>query len=233
MKDGTTHLAHKAEHAVDLESELLLAATVQAGDCGDPQSLPQTLVAAQVNLMRAGSDAELHDLATDSGYHSNATLAQCAEWGIRTYISEKDESQSRVWIDEPAEQERAFRNNRRRMHGRRGRRLQRLRRVLCERSFAHTCETGGGRRSWLRGLVNVSKRYVIHAAAYNLGVILRKLFGVGTPRSLQGRAAAACAALLAILRALWSWITARIANMRHRSETPTQMMNLPRKLVAA
>ncbi len=228
MKDGTTHVAHKAEHAVDLESELLLAATVQAGDAGDPESLPQTLVAAQVNLMRAGSDAELQALATDSGYHSNATLTQCAEWGIRTYMAEKDESQQRVWIDKPAEQERAFRNNRRRIHGRRGRRLQRLRRMLCERSFAHTCETGGGRRSWLRGLMNVSKRYVIHAAAYNLGVILRKLFGVGTPRSLQGRAAAACAALLAVLRALCRWITARTADMRHPRRTPMRLtLSLP------
>ncbi len=228
MKDGTTHVAHKAEHAVDLESELLLAATAQAGDCGDPESLPQTLVAAQVNLMRAGSDAELQALATDSGYHSNATLTQCAEWGIRTYMAEKDESQQRVWIDKPAEQERAFRNNRRRIHGRRGRRLQRLRRMLCERSFAHTCETGGGRRSWLRGLMNVSKRYVIHAAAYNLGVILRKLFGVGTPRSLQGRAAAACAALLAVLRALCRWITARTADMRHPRRTPMRLtLSLP------
>jgi transposase len=233
MKDGTTHIAHKAEHAVDLDSELLLAATVQAGDAGDPESLAQTLVAAQVNLMRAGSDAELHDLATDSGYHSNATLAQCAEWGIRTYMAEKDETQSRVWTDKPPEQERAFRNNRRRMHGRRGRRLQRLRRVLCERSFAHTCETGAGRRSWLRGVVNVSKRYVIHAAAYNLGVILRKLFGVGTPRSLQGRAAAACAALLAVLGALCRRITACTACLRHRSRLPTPMTPLSPQPVAA
>ncbi|QOJ14045.1 MAG: transposase [Planctomycetia bacterium] len=120
MKDGTTHIAHKAEHAVDTESELLLAATVQPGDRSDPESLTQTLVAAQLNLMRAGSKSELRDLATDSGYHKNETLAQCAAWGIRTYISEKDESQSRVWGDKPAEQERAFRNNRRRIHGRRG-----------------------------------------------------------------------------------------------------------------
>jgi transposase len=233
MKDGTTHVAHKAEHAVDLESELLLAATVQAGDAGDPESLPQTLVAAQVNLMRAGSAAELCDLATDSGYHSNAMLTQCAEWGIRTYMAEKDESHSRVWIDKPAEQERAFRNNRRRIHGRRGRRLQRLRRVLCERSFAHTCETGGGRRSWLRGLLNVSKRYVIHAAAHNLGVILRKLFGVGTPRSLQGRAAAACAALLAMLGALWRWLTAHTADLHHRNWTPMAIApGLPRLAAA-
>jgi len=233
MKDGTTHLAHKAEHAVDLESELLLAATVQAGDAGDPQSLPQTLVAAQVNLMRAGSDAEIHALATDSGYHSNATLAQCAEWGIRTYISEKDESQRRVWTDKPAEEEQAFRNNRRRVHGRRGRRLRRLRRVLCERSFAHTCETGAGRRSWLRGLVNVAKRYVIHAAAYNLGVILRKLFGVGTPRSLQGRAAAAGAACFALLASVQYGLAARAACLRPRKGMPTPLTPAPLQLAAA
>ncbi len=233
MKDGTTHLAHKAEHAVDLDSELLLAATVQPGDCGDPESLPQTLVAAQTNLIRAGSDTEIRDLATDSGYHSNATLAQCAEWGLRTYIAEKDESQQRVWTDKPAEQERAFRNNRRRVHGRRGRRLRRLRRVLCERSFAHTCETGGGRRSWLRGLVNVSKRYVIHAAAYNLGVILRKLFGVGTPRSLQGRAAAACAALLAMLWALWQRFAVPATSGRQPNDWPTPFTTGPRRLAVA
>jgi transposase len=233
MKDGTTHIAHKAEHAVDLDSELLLAATVQPGDCGDPESLPQTLVAAQTNLIRAGSDAELRELATDSGYHSNATLAQCAEWGIRTYISEKDESQQRVWTDKPAEQERAFRNNRRRAHGRRGRRWRRLRRVLCERSFAHTCETGAARRSWLRGLVNVAKRYVIHATAYNLGVILRKLFGVGTPRSLQGRAAAACAALCAILWDLWQRLAACPTSSRQPDDLPTPIKTGSLRLAAA
>ena len=233
MKDGTTHIAHKAEHAVDLESELLLAATVQPGDRSDPESLTQTLVAAQLNLMRAGSKSELRDLATDSGYHKNETLAQCAAWGIRTYISEKDESQSRVWGDKPAEQERAFRNNRRRIHGRRGRRLQRLRRVLCERSFAHTCETGGGRRSWLRGLENVAKRYVIHAAAHNLGVILRKLFGVGTPRSLQGRAVAACAALLAVAKGLWRGLVIRIAPLHCRNRRPPLDMPDARQLEAA
>jgi transposase len=236
MKDGTTHIAYKAEHAVDLESELLLAATVQPGDAGDPQSLPQTLVAAQVNLMRAGSDAEVRELATDSGYHSNAALEQCVDFGIRTYISEKDESQSRVWTDKPAEQERAFRNNRRRLHGRRGRRLRQLRRLLCERSFAHTCETGAGRRSWLRGLVNVSKRYVIHAAAYNLGVILRKLFGIGTPRSLQGRAAAACAALFALLSAVRQRMTSDPTfsrSGRQPNNPPTPITTDSVRLIAA
>lgn len=233
MKDGTTHIAYKAEHAVDLESELLLAATVQSGDAGDPESLPQTLVAAQVNLLRAGSNAAIQDLASDSGYHKNETLAQCADWAIRTFISEKDESQPRVWRDKPAAQERAFRNNRRRLRGRRGRRMLRLRRMLCERSFAHTCETGAARRSWLRGLANVSKRYLIHAAAHNLGVILRKLFGVGTPRSLQDRAAAACAALFAILRAAWQRISPEQTSNRHPNDRPTPITTTSLRLAAA
>jgi transposase len=198
MKDGTTHLAYKAEHAVDLESELLLAATVHAGDCSDPESMVETLVAAQSNLLRAGSEVAVRDLAADSGYHKNATLTWCAAWGVRPYVAEKD-SKRRRWTDKSRDEEQAFRGNRRRVRGKRGRRLQRLRRTLCERSFAHTCETGAGRRSWLRGLANVAKRYVIHAAGCNLGVIMRKLFGLGTPRGLQGRAAAAAADVLAVV----------------------------------
>lgn len=110
-----------------------------------------------------------------------------------------DTTRRRTWSDKPPEQERAFRGNRRRVRGRRGRRLQRQRSAIGERGFAHTCETGGGRRSWLRGLVNVAKRYVIQGAAHNLGVLMRKLTGVGTPRSLQGASAAACAALSALI----------------------------------
>src|SRR5262249_11204638 len=91
--------------------------------------------------------------------------------------------------------ERAYRNNRRRVRGARGKRWQRLRSERVERSFAHVCETGGGRRSWLRGLVEVSKRYLLQVAAHNLGMVMRKLFGVGTPRSLQGAVAAV----------IWAW----------------------------
>ncbi len=74
------------------------------------------------------------------------------------------------------------------MHGHvpRNHLLQRRRSELCERSFAHVCETGGMRRTWLRGLIDVTKRYLIATAAHNLGRMLRTLFGVGKPRTLQG-----------------------------------------------
>lgn len=104
--------------------------------------------------------------------------------------------------------------------------------MLCERSFAHTCETGAGRRSWLRGLVNVSKRYVIHAAAHNLGVILRKPFGIGTPRSLQGRAAAACAASFAVLWAVWQRMAAGRSFGRKPNDRPTPITTGSLRLTA-
>ena len=122
-------------------------------------------------------------------HHSNTVLVDCQEAGVRTYIPERETGQ-RTWHDKPLEVERAFRNNRRRVKRSKGRWLQRLRSELVERTFAHVCETGGARRTWLRGLENVRKRYTIQAAARNLGLMMRRLFGIGTPRSLQGAAAA-------------------------------------------
>ena len=76
--------------------------------------------------------------------------------------------------------------NRRRIKGKRGRALQRERSEKVERSFAHVCETGGSRRTWLHGIEKVRKRYLTSAMARNLGLVLRQLFGIGTARSLQG-----------------------------------------------
>ncbi len=127
MKDGRTHLSYKAEHALDLQSGLLLAATIYHGDTSDGDSLQETLIAAQTNLIRAGSEAEIEDVALDNGYHTNAALAQCQEWGIRTYAAEKNERYQRKWTDKPDDYKRAFHANRRRVRARRGMKLQRLR----------------------------------------------------------------------------------------------------------
>jgi transposase len=215
MKDGRTHLSYKAEHAVDFESGLLLAATIHHGDRSDGESLQDTLIAAQANLILAGSESEIKEVTLDNGYHANEALAQCQAWGIRTYAAEKDEPYQRKWTDKPDEFKQAFHGNRRRVRGEHGKKLQKLRSEHCERSFAHTCETGGARRSWLRGLVDVGKRYVIHAAGHNLGVLMRKLFGVGTPRSLQDRAAAFCLALGRLLTQLL-----RLLSLRRRLQPP-------------
>jgi len=204
MKDRTTHLAYKAEHVVDLESELVLAAPVYHADQPDSATLLESIAHAQINLIRAecvpangeaapsdvaAIDAAptIEEVATDKGYHKAETLAACAAAGVRTYIAEERRPQKRVWTDKPASWERAYRANRRRVRGSRSKRLQKLRSEKVERTFAHVCVTGGGRRSWLRGLVEVGKRYLLQVAGHNLGVIMRLVFGRGTPRSLQGR----------------------------------------------
>lgn len=214
MKDGRTHLAYKAEHVIDLDTELVLAAEILHADAADSASVQASLTQAQANLASSGSDAKIKELVADKGYHKAETLAEIQADGVRTYIPEpKTRSGKRRWTDKPEEWKDAVYANRRRVRGSRSKKLQRKRSEKVERSFAHTCETGGGRRTWIRGLEEVGKRLQIHAAARNLGLILRKLFGVGTPRSLQGGAGAAqgLAALLLLvgvaLRAVLSRLT--------------------------
>ena len=211
MKDGTTHLAYKAEHVVDLDSGLVVAAQVYPADRPDSATLVDSTLLAQVNLTCAGSAAEVEEAAADKGYHKAQTLADCAAVGVRTYIPE-GRRRRRVWTDKPPEWEAAYRANRRRVRGQRSKRLQRRRSEYVERTFAHVCETGGGRRSWLRGLAEVFKRYVVQVAGHNLGVVMRKLFGRGTPRGLQGAAAAARAALGSL-----------VGKLTGRGATPTDL----------
>jgi len=202
MKDGRTHLAYKSEHAIDLESGLLLAATIHHGDRADSESLIESLVTAQANVIGSGCEAEIRTVPADKGYHKTETLAWCRSFGIRTYIPERESKTKRQWADKPAEWQEAYYGNRRRVRGRRGKRLQRLRSEHVERSFAHVCETGGARRSWLGGVVDVGKRYLMYAAGHNLGVVMRKLFGVGTPRTLQTEGEADSAVFLPRIRLL-------------------------------
>ena len=185
MKDGRTHLAYKAEHTVDLETDLVLSVEVHRADRGDTETLLQAIVGAQLNLMLSNSKAVIKDVVADKGYHSRDNLAVLDRHSIRAYIPEKKLRGRRKWKGKPAEHQLAYYGNQRRMKGKRGKALQRRRSELTERTFAHICETGGARRTWLQGLENVNKRYLIHVAARNLGLVMRQAIGVGTPRSLQ------------------------------------------------
>jgi len=216
MKDGTTHLAYKAEHVVDLDTDLVLSATITPANHGDAETLCDSLAQAQINMEAAGSEAQIGEAVADKGYHKASTLEQASAFGWRTYIPEKQRNHRNIWTDKPAEQKAAVYANRRRVRGGRSKRLQRLRSERTERSFAHVCETGGGRRTWLRGFKKVSKRYLIQVAARNLGLILRKLFGVGTPRSLQGLCGLLSALYLAIRTCWRHYCRHWIAQVRRR-----------------
>lgn len=185
MKDGRTHLAHKAEHAVDLSSGALLAVTLQPADQGDTTTIHQTLDEAQ-EVVRSFNERGVEEAVADKGYHSGEVLKQMHGQGIRSYIPEPDRGR-RNWQDKRVERQRVY-ANRRRVRGERSKRLQKLRCELTERSFAHMYETGGLRRVHLKGRENILKRLLIHAAGFNLALVMRKTLGVGKPRRLQGLA---------------------------------------------
>jgi len=196
MKDGRTHVAHKAEHAVDMDSGAILAVTLQPADRGDTSSIEETLtVAADAVVDLAADDKSaphiseqaMSEAVTDKGYHSNDVLTGAGQMVERTYIAEPERG-TRNWEgDEEAKA--AVYANRRRIRGRRGKRLMKKRGELIERSFAHCYDTGGMRRTHLRGHENILKRLLIHVAGFNLSLILRKTLGLGTARGLQGLAA--------------------------------------------
>jgi transposase len=214
MKDGRTHLAHKAEHAVDMDTGAVVAVTLQPADRGDTTTVHETAGEAIENLQEVEDDPHAHvcskdgffeELVTDKGYHSNETLRGFSEINVRTYVSEPDRRGRRDWRGRDEERLAVY-GNRRRIRGERGKRLLRKRGELVERSFAHCYETGAMRRTHLRGHPNILKRLLVHVAAFNLSLVMRVIFGIGKPRGLGGLSAAALRSLMAalngILRAL-------------------------------
>lgn len=199
MKDGTTHLAHKAEHAVDMETGAVIAVTLQAADQGDTTTIKQTLAETAENLADLiereveQSPAKepkvslnpLAEVVADKGYHSDETMLAVKEAEARSYIPEPKRPQ-RNWAGK-ADAKKAVHANRRRVQGRYSKRLMKKRGELIERSFAHCYETGAMRRVFLRGRENVLKRQLIHVGAFNLSLIFRQTLGAGTPRELRNR----------------------------------------------
>ncbi len=182
MKDGRTHLAHKYEHAVDLETGALVAVTVQTMDGGDTASLPVTLDAATEQL--DGMDLTAEEVVADKGYHSNAVMVSLKARGVRSYISEPKRGR-RNWKKNKEAQKPTY-ANRRRIRGNRGKFLLRQRGEKVERAFAHLLETGGLRRVYVRDNLEILKRMVLQGAAFNLSLLMRTHGGVGKPRVLQG-----------------------------------------------
>jgi len=222
MKDGRTHLAYKAEHVVDLETEVVLAAEIYPADTGDADTLVDSVMEAQINVDATGMATRIEEAAADKGYHAAAAIELADDLNVRTYIPEPKTKHRRRWTDKPEEFKRAVYNNRRRLKTEKNKKLQRKRSERVERSFAHVCETGAARRSWLRGIEKVRKRYLISAAARNLGLILRKLFGFGTARSLQ-----TAGGLFSLLQTLSINVHAALSRLAN-SSTPYHKKNARR-----
>jgi transposase len=192
LKDGRTRLAHKPEHAVDLDTGAIVAAEIHAADRGDAATLPETLEVAEANLTAAGAAPTPEgpaELVADKGYHSRDGLKELEGSAWKSRIAERKVRGVHRWHgDEDAR--RAVYNNRARLRSGVAREAFRLRAELVERGFALVLDRGGMRRAWLRGRENLHKRYLVHVAGYNLGLIMRLLVGAGTPRELVARASA-------------------------------------------
>jgi transposase len=192
MKDGRTHLAHKAEHAVDMETGAVVAVTLQGADRGDTTTIHETLTAARESVGNVAADATarkslkpMREAVCDKGYHGGECLVRVQEeHHLRTYVSEPKRGR-RKW-EGKRDQQAAVYSNRQRIGGKRGKAHMRKRGELVERSFAHVYDTGGMRRTHLRGHQNILKRLLIHTAGFNLSLVFRKQLGFGKPRALQG-----------------------------------------------
>ena len=226
MKDGRTHMAHKAEHAVDMAGEgAVVAVTLQGADQGDTTTLYETVVEATEQLREVADDPvcgekigerPMGEVVADKGYHSNQTLVDTEEMGIRSYVSEPDRGR-RNWKGKAREQSAVY-ANRRRVRGARGKRLLAMRGEKVERSFAHCYETGAMRRTHLRHHGNILKRLLVHVSGFNLGIVMRKWLGAGKPRELRNR-----------LRDLWraGWLLLGLGRVAGIASEPMQPPHRP------
>lgn len=254
MKDGRTHVAHKAEHAVDMDTGAIVTVTLQPAHRGDPESIEQTLPLAADTLVEVLSDEQagerlsapvMSELVADKGYHSNGVLTGVGRMVSRTYLSEPKRGRGN-WSDNPDARDAVYvvypcayaisypdnpdacdavYANRKRIRGCRGKRLMKKRGELIERSFAHCYDTGGMRRTHLRGHTNILKRLLIHVAGFNLSLVLRRVFGRGTARGFQGLAARVLNATLRFERAIWWVLIHKVAKtyqpMNRHPQIPT------------
>jgi transposase len=233
LKDGRTRLAYKPEHVVDLETGAIVAAVVHGADVVDPASVEASLTEAEANLQTAHGDApeaqptdppataeddppptgrrSQRKVVADKGYHKATLLRRLKAQRYRTYIPERRQAGRRRWTDKGGTPTAvAFHQNQARGTRPLGKRYHRWRGERVERTFAHVCETGGARRTRLRGRANVAKRYLLQAAGANLALVMRTLYGLGTPRGWADRVQEPFWALLgAVLTLLHWWRTHR------------------------
>ena len=210
MKDGRTHLGHKAEHATDLDTGAIVTVTLQGADVDDRKSIEATLeetVETLLDVREHGAKVGLpQEAVTDKGYHSNESCVMLEGLGLRSYVSEPDRGR-RNWKGKGVERDAVY-ANRRRIRGRRGKMLLRKRGEKVERSFAHCYEMGGMRRTHLRGHENILKRLLVHTAGFNLALVLRSVHGLGKPRPLQDSVKRVLSGVFGELRAVWTLVSA-------------------------
>ena len=222
LKDGRTALAYKAENAVDMETGAIVAVTTHGGAAADTATVQDTVIEAGLAVAEvmaektAEGEYEVHpggveEVVADKGYHSNDVAVGLKEMGVRSYVAEPDRG-NRNWDGKEAAKAAVY-ANRRRIQGERGKRLQRQRGERIERNFAHQFDTGGLDRLYVRGIENVHKKFLIQAAACNLALLLRSMYGAGKPKAAHDRAMVAIFAILAVIRAVEEYFLSMVVGL--------------------
>jgi transposase len=208
LKDGRTALAYKAENAVDMETGAIVAVTTHGGATADTATVEETVIEAGIAVAELVAQKtvvgkyEVHprgveEVVADKGYHSNDVAVRLKELGVRSYVAEPDRGR-RNWAGKEAAKAAVY-ANRRRVQSDRGKRLQRQRGERIERNFAHQFDTGGLDLLYVRGIKNVHKKFLIQAAACNLALLLRSMYGSGKPKAAYDRVVEAIYAILALI----------------------------------
>jgi transposase len=241
LKDGRTALAYKAENAVDMETGAIVAVTTHGGAAADTTTVIETVLEAGIAVVEL-MDAEpaegpsgmhpegVQEVVADKGYHSNDVLVGLTELEVRSYIAEPDRG-TRNWNDRQTEKHAVY-ANRRRIQGNRGKRLQRQRGERIERNFAHQFDTGGLDRLYVRGLDSVHKKFLIQAAACNLALLMRSIYGSGKPRAAREGVIELLLALMEAFDALWASQSANFTDRYRfpcRSKHSHGIIGVPRK----
>jgi transposase len=225
LKDGRTALAYKAENAVDMETGAIVAVTTHGGAAADTATLKETVIEAGVAVAElltveppdgnyAVHAGGVEEVVADKGYHSNEVVVGLSELEVRTYIAEPERG-ARNWEGKQTEKEAVY-CNRRRIRGKHGKRMQRQRGEKIERNFAHQFDTGGMDRLYVRGIDNVHKKLLIQAAACNLALLMRSMYGAGKPKAAHDQAVEAVFAILALIKAISSISEPWCANSGNR-----------------
>ena len=210
-KDGATDMVYLPEHTVDLDTGAIVQAQVLPGDHRDSEEFSTRVIEAVLNVQEALADPEAlpETLTGDKGYFSLLEIGRLQELSLKTVISDPRRAQRRFDKLNSRERQNLVRAHRS-VSSKYGRKLLRKRGQHIERSFAHMLDAGGMRRATLRGLENLNKRHQIAAACYNLSQLLRRLYGIGTPKQWAASLSLLLARLLYLLLSPWQFFVARV-----------------------
>ena len=183
-KDGATDMIYKPEHVSDLDSGAIIEPQVRPGDAADNAGTAERVMAAVGTLLEVAPEADVEKLgatlAADEGYFAVEQIGELQRCGVRTVIA--DPLAGRRRSDPPAGHREILHRARRATTSKSGRALLRKRGEHLERGFCHLLDHGGLRRATLRGCENLTKRHLAAAMSFNLSLLLRTLFGIGTAK---------------------------------------------------